>query len=138
MRLDKEELSSSFLKSEVISLSPFKAELLSHCSSTAVYDIPLSSSVSLLLSYVKFCYIRPNQGGRSHMWELLQDCWKSIQVKLVERNPRVCKAVIKKNLKSKIYFDLFNTFLVTTWFHICYFIVLRYSLLFYNVENSKK
>jgi hypothetical protein len=53
-----------------------------------------------------------------HMWELLQDCWKSM--KLVERMPRVCKAVIKakggylKNVKYKIYFDLFNTFLVTT------------------------
>jgi len=34
-----------------------------------------------------------------HMWELLQDCWKSIPgdylMKLVERMPRVCKAVIK-------------------------------------------
>ena len=34
-----------------------------------------------------------------HTWELLQDCWKSIPddylVKLVERIPRVCKAVIK-------------------------------------------
>jgi hypothetical protein len=45
---------------------------------------------------------------------------KAFQVKLVERMPRVCKAAIKpkggylKNLKSKIYFDLFNTFLVTT------------------------
>jgi hypothetical protein len=40
-----------------------------------------------------------------HMWELLQDCWKSIPAFLVERIPRVCKAVIKakggylKNLK---------------------------------------
>ena len=54
---------------------------------------------------------------------------KAFQVMLVERMPRVCKAVIKvkvttlKNLKSKIYFDLFNTFLVTTWFLLCYFIV---------------
>jgi hypothetical protein len=45
---------------------------------------------------------------------------KAFQVKLVERIPRVCKAVIKakdgylKNLKYKIYFDLFNTFLFTT------------------------
>ena len=37
-------------------------------------------------------------------------------MKLVERMPRVCKAVIKanggyvKNLKYKMYFDLFNTF----------------------------
>ena len=51
-----------------------------------------------------------------HMWKLLQDCWK--------RMPRVCKAVKAKggyfkNLKYKIYFDLFNTFLVTTWFHMC-------------------
>ena len=34
-----------------------------------------------------------------HMGELLQDCWKSIPgddlMKLVERMPRVCKAVIK-------------------------------------------
>ena len=28
-------------------------------------------------------------------------------------------------------------FFVTTWFHMCYFIVLMSSLLFYNVENSK-
>jgi hypothetical protein len=35
--------------------------------------------------------------------------------------------------ESKIYLDLFNTFLVTTWFHMCYFIVLMSSLLFYNV-----
>ena len=44
----------------------------------------------------------------------------AFQVKLVEIMPRVCKAVIKskggylKNLKYKIYSDLFNTFLVTT------------------------
>ena len=37
---------------------------------------------------------------------------------------------------NKIYFDLFNTFLVTTWFHTCYFIVLISSVSFYNVENS--
>ena len=34
-----------------------------------------------------------------HMWELLQDCRKSIPgdylMKLVERMPRVCKSVIK-------------------------------------------
>ena len=34
-------------------------------------------------------------------------------------------------------FRFFNTFLVTTWFHKCYFIVLMSSLLFYSVENSK-
>jgi hypothetical protein len=42
-----------------------------------------------------------------------------------------------KNLKYKIYWDLFNTFFVTTWFHMCHFIVVMFSLLFYNVENSK-
>ena len=34
-----------------------------------------------------------------HLWELLQDCWKTIPgdylMKLIERMPRVCKAVIK-------------------------------------------
>jgi hypothetical protein len=43
---------------------------------------------------------------------------KAFQVKLVERMPRVCKAVIKAKGgyfdESKTYFDLFNTFLVTT------------------------
>ena len=64
-------------------------------------------------------------------------------MKLVERMSRGCKAVIKakggylKNLKYKLYFDLFNTFLVTKWFHMCYFIVLMSSLLFYNVEYRK-
>ena len=41
---------------------------------------------------------------------------KAFQVKLVERMPRVCRAVIKanggslKNLKYKIYLELHNTF----------------------------
>merc|ERR1711980_80441 len=34
-----------------------------------------------------------------HLWELLQDCWKTISgdylLKLMERMPRVCKAVIR-------------------------------------------
>ena len=67
--------------------------------------------------------------------------WKAFQVKLVETLPRVCKAVIKAKggyfEESKIYLDLFTTFLVTTWFHMCYFIVVMSSLLFYNVENSQ-
>jgi hypothetical protein len=68
---------------------------------------------------------------------------KAFQVKLVERMPRVCKAVIKakigylENLKSQIYFYLCNTFFGTTCFYMCYFIVLTSSVLFYNVENSK-
>ena len=48
MGVDKGELSSRctktfkghFLKSEFTSLSTFKAQLLSHCSSAEVYDIP--------------------------------------------------------------------------------------------------
>ena len=43
---------------------------------------------------------------------------KAFLMKLVERMPRVCKDVIQAKAgyfeKSKIYFDLFNTFLVTT------------------------
>jgi flagellar motor component MotA len=42
---------------------------------------------------------------------------KAFQLKLVERMPSVCKAVIKAKggyEKYKIYLDLFNTFLVTT------------------------
>ena len=59
---------------------------------------------------------------------------KTFQVTLVERMPRVCKAVIKamggylKNLKNKI-----NVLHVS----MCYFIVLMSSLLFYNVEIVK-
>ena len=57
---------------------------------------------------------------------------EAFQVKLIERIPRVCKAVIK----AKVAILILNTFLVSTWFHMCYFIVLMSSLLFYNVENS--
>ena len=39
--------------------------------------------------------------------------------------------------QGTVYFDLFNTFLVATWFPMCYFIVVMSSLLFYNIENSK-
>jgi hypothetical protein len=56
-------------------------------------------------------------------------------MKLVERMPRVCKAVKAKGgffEESQIYLDLFNTF----GYYICYFRVLMSSL-FYNVENIK-
>ena len=44
---------------------------------------------------------------------------KAFKMKLVERRPRVWRAVIKaKNLKYKTYFYLFNLCLVTLWFHI--------------------
>jgi hypothetical protein len=40
---------------------------------------------------------QPTSG--QHIWELLQDCWKSIPgdylMKLIERMPSVCGAVIK-------------------------------------------
>jgi hypothetical protein len=43
---------------------------------------------------------------------------KAFPMKLLERMPRVCEAVIKAKggyfEESKIYFHLFNTFLVTT------------------------
>ena len=61
-------------------------------------------------------------------------------MKVVDRMPIVCKAVIKAiggYLKEyKIYFDLINTFLVTTRVYMWYFIVIMSSLLFYNVENK--
>ena len=57
-----------------------------------------------------------------HLWELLQDCWKTISgdylLKLIKRMPRVCEAVIKqkvatlKNLEYKTYFQLFHHFFV--------------------------
>jgi hypothetical protein len=53
-----------------------------------------------------------------NMWDLLQDCWKSIPSELVERMPRVCKAVIKAKdgyfEESNIKYILYNTSLVTT------------------------
>ena len=62
-------------------------------------------------------------------------------IKLVERMPRVCKAVIKARgsyfEKSQIYFDILNTFF--GYYMIPYvFIILMSSLLFYNVENCKE
>ena len=63
-------------------------------------------------------------------WSWLRECQECAKLSSRQR------VATLKNLKSKIYFDLFNTFLVTTWFHRCYFIILMPSLLFYNVENS--
>ena len=59
---------------------------------------------------------------------------KAFQVKLVEKMPRVCKAVIKAKgsdfEKSKIYFG---------YYMIPYALFQRFDVftLFYNVENSK-
>ena len=63
-------------------------------------------------------------------WSWLRECQECAKLSSRQR------VATMKNLKYKIYFDLFNTFLVTTWFHVCYFIVSMSSLLFYNVENS--
>ena len=64
-------------------------------------------------------------------WSWLRECQECAKL-----SSRQSMATLN-NLKYKIHFDLFNTFLVTTWFHMCYFIVLMSSLLFYNLENSK-
>ena len=63
-------------------------------------------------------------------WNRLRECQECAKLTSKQR------VATLKNLKYYIYFDLFNTFLVTTWFHMCYFTVLMSSLLFYNVENS--
>jgi hypothetical protein len=48
------------------------------------------------LYFLLFSTLKENQPTSAwDMWELIQDCWKAFQVKLVERMPRVCKAVIK-------------------------------------------
>ena len=63
--------------------------------------------------------VKENQPtSAQHMWEL-QDLWKSIP----------CEACGYFE-ESQIYLDLLNTFLVTTWFHMCYYKVLMSSLLF--------
>ena len=53
-----------------------------------------------------------------HMWEVLQDCWKSIPgdylMKLFEIIQSCHQGKGGYFEESKIYFDLFNTFLVTT------------------------
>ena len=64
-------------------------------------------------------------------WRWLTECQECAKLSSRQR------VATLKNLKSKIYLDLFNTFLVTTWFHMCYLIVLMSSLLLYNIENSK-
>ena len=92
------------------------------------------------------CRVKEKQPtSAQHMWEILQDYWKIIPHEDGWENAKsvqIChqgKGWLRtlKNLKYKIHLDLFNTFLVTTWLHMCYFIVLMSSLLFYNVGNSK-
>jgi hypothetical protein len=63
-------------------------------------------------------------------WNCLRECQECAKLSSWQR------VATSKNLKYNICFDIFNTFLATTWLHMCYFIVLMSSLLFYNVENS--
>ena len=62
-------------------------------------------------------------------------------MKLVERMPRLCKAVIKAKRdyfeESKIFILICLTLFWLLHDSMCYFIVLMSSLLIYNVENSK-
>ena len=78
------------------------------------------------------CELLPRLLEKHSRWSWLRECQECSELSLRQR------VATWKNLKYKIYFDLFNTFLVTTWFHMCYFIVVMSSLLFYNAENSKK
>jgi hypothetical protein len=60
------------------------------------------------------------QTSAPHMWELLQDCWKSIPGEAGWENAK-CAKLSKANSgyfeESKIYLDLFNIFWVTTRVH---------------------
>ena len=51
-------------------------------------------------------------------WSWLRECQECAKL-----SSRQMVATLK-NLKYKIYFDLLNTFLLNTWFHMWYFIVL--------------
>ena len=62
------------------------------------------------------CRVKKNQPtSAQHMWELFQDFWKSIPGEAGLENPKSVKncqrqrVAILKNLKYKIYFDLFDT-----------------------------
>ena len=76
-----------------------------------------------------------------HMWELLQGYCQSIPSEAGWDNGKSVqschqgKGWLLWRISYKIYLYLFNTFLVTLWFHMCYFIFLMSSLLFYNVEK---
>jgi hypothetical protein len=63
---------------------------------------------------------------------------KAIPMKLVERMPIVCKAVIKAKGGYLEESNILNIRYRLLQDSMCYFIVLMSSLLFYNVEHSKK
>jgi hypothetical protein len=52
-----------------------------------------------------------------HMWKLLQECWKSIPGESGWENAKSVQSYFEE---SKIYLDLFDTFLDTTWFHVTF------------------
>ena len=54
-------------------------------------------------------------------FQLTTSCWLRECQECAKLSSRQSVATLK-NIKYKIYFDWFNTFLVTTWFHMCYFI----------------
>jgi hypothetical protein len=75
-----------------------------------------------------------------HMWELLQDCWKIIPGESGWENADNVQSCHQDKWWllwriSNITFILIclTLFSLTTWFHVCYFIVLMSWLLFYNV-----
>ena len=79
-----------------------------------------------------------------HMWELLQDCWKSIPGEAGWENAKSVQScnqgkgwLLWRISNIKYILICWTLFLVTTWFHMYYFIVLMSSPLFYNVENSQ-
>ena len=42
--------------------------------------------------------VKEKPTSAQHMWELLQDCWKSIPGEVDGGMPKVCKAVIKAKM----------------------------------------
>ena len=82
-------------------------------------------------------------GQQALRFDILNSFWEVVgesgeEAKAIESADKKMQTVATlKNLKYKIYLSLFNTFLVTTLFHMCYYIALMSSLLFYIVEPSK-
>ena len=62
-------------------------------------------------------------------WNWLRECQECAMLSSRQR-----MAILKS---LKFIFVCVTLVFVTTWFHMCYFIVLIPSLLFYNLENSK-
>ena len=78
-----------------------------------------------------------------HMWELLQNRWKSIPSEAGWENGKTVqschpgKGWLLWRISNIKYILIYLTlFLVTTWY-MCYFLAFMSSLLFYNVEKFK-